>query len=634
MMVTRIIAVVVILALLINIVGCTKTVRVFKEELPQTVQEKIIEVVLTTGEVVKFDEDGGKYYGVTRDAIVGVTTNGKHRKIFLDRISEIRISQPQNISVAEVGDQKIVEAVFTNGYIVIFDENGGRYDSIPREVTGKARDGTPVKVNIDKIKELRLTRPETISLDHLITEKDQLITEVVGDNFAVTFDENGGKFERGWQGISGVTEAGKPVDLNLDDILYARVRKTDVALSLAAVVGVIVIGIGVAFVIAIALKESCPFVYSFDGEKYNFDAEPLGGAICPGLKKTDFSRLEYLKPVDGKYLLMVRNEVEETQYIDEMKLLVVDHPKNSEVMPDLMGNICMVEKPIAPLSVKDEEGKDLMKFMKSRDDITWQTHLPKDDSFRSRSLRHQLTFEFPKPPNAKTAKLLVNAGTALWGSNMIREMLQLRGNRVDNWYRGVNQWGPELAELIQFMEKEELYLLKIYVQEEDAWVQHGYIPGGGPLITEDRAIALDLSKVSGDKLEIRLNPPMGFWSIDYLGIEYDNNPIPQVTEVPLAKAEDQRGNNISVILSAMDNKYLELPKVGDWAKVNFDAPPPEKGNERTVFLKTSGYYEIHIAKDQPEQTQLIRQLLTTPGLIVEYAMDEYLKWRMAQLNSN
>jgi hypothetical protein len=191
-----------------------------------------------------------------------------------------------------------------------------------------------------------------------------------------------------------------------------------------------------------------------------------------------------------------------------------------------------------------------------------------------------------------------------------------------------------LAELIQFMEREELYLLKIYVLEGDAWVQHGYIPGGGPLITEDRVIALDLSKVSGDKLKIRLNPPMGFWSIDYLGIEYDNNPVPPVTEVPLAKAEDQLGNNISVILSAMDNKYLELPKVGDWAKVNFDAPPPEKGNERTVFLKTSGYYEIHIAKDQSEQTQLIRQLLTTPGLIVEYAMDEYLKWRMAQLNSN
>ena len=633
-MITRVTAVVLIAALLLNLVSCMKTVRVFKEELPQNISEKIIEVVLISGEVVKFDEAGGKYYSTSRDAISGVTTDGKHRMIFLDRISEIRISRPQTISPAEVGGQKITEAVFINRYLLVFDENGGLYDPTQREITGKALDGTPVKVGIDKIKEIRLNRPETLPLDHLIAEKDQSVSEVVGDNFVTVFDDKGGRFERGWQGISGVTEGGKPVDLNLDDILYVRVKKTDVALSLAAVVGVIAIGVGAAFLIALALKESCPFIYSYDGKRYNFDAEPLGGAICPGLKKTDFSRLEHLQPVNGKYTLLIRNEVDETQYLDEMKLLVVDHPRNSEVMPDLRGNMYTVENTITPLSVVDENGKDLVNFVKARDEVAWQTHLPRDDSFRGRSSRHQLDISFPKPPDAKTAKLLVNAGTALWGSNMIREMLQLRGDKVDEWYEGVNRGGPELIELLQFMEREEMYLLKLFVKAGNTWVQRGFISGGGPLITEDRVIPIDLSNVAGDKLEIRLNPPIGFWSIDYLGIEYDDNPAPPMTEVPLTKAEDQQGKNITVILEAIDDSYLRLPKVGDWAKVHFNAPPLGNGSERTIFLKTTGYYEIHIAKDQPEKTQLIHQLLSTPGLILEYAMEEYLKWRMEQLNSN
>ena len=67
--------------------------------------------------------------------------------------------------------------------------------------------------------------------------------------------------------------------------------------------------------------QSCPFVYSYDGENYIFDAEPLGGAISEGLKKTDYSRLEHLKGVEGKYHLFLRNELEETQYTDAIKLL-------------------------------------------------------------------------------------------------------------------------------------------------------------------------------------------------------------------------------------------------------------------------------------------------------------------------
>jgi hypothetical protein len=465
---------------------------------------------------------------------------------------------------------------------------------------------------------------------------EEKIVEVVyptGD--VVKFNLNGGKYIKEKGVIVGVTRAGKRVEIPTDDILYVRVSRVHAGRrGIVVTIGVAAAMSAFAFAIALATKESCPFVYSYDGEQYVFDAEPYGGAITAGLKRTDYSRLEHLKPVDGKYQLMMRNEVEETQYTDEMKLMIVDHAINVEVMPDYFGQMHPVEKPVTPNVAVDENGKDLMKFMKARDNIAWQSSLPTEDSYRGQNLRHQLTFEFPKPPEAKTAKLLVNAGTAFWGSNMIREMLQLRGNRVDAWYDAIDRGGPELIGLYQFNQREELYLLKTYVKEGESWVQHGVISGGGPLINEDRVISLDLTNVPGDTLTIRLNPPMGFWAIDFIGVEYGNTPPLGVREIPIASAEDQHGNDVSDLLSTVDNSYQALPEVGDWVKLSFDMPAQREGSKRSIFLKTSGYYEIHLPKDQPEQTELLQKLAIVPGFSVEFALDLYLKWHAQQQGSN
>ena len=87
------------------------------------------------------------------------------------------------------------------------------------------------------------------------------------------------------------------------------------------------VGAFVAFVaIALATKQSCPFIYSWNGSEYVFDAEPYGGAVTRGLERDDYSELENLRAENGLYRLMVTNEVPETQYTNLMELQVVDHP--------------------------------------------------------------------------------------------------------------------------------------------------------------------------------------------------------------------------------------------------------------------------------------------------------------------
>ena len=94
--------------------------------------------------------------------------------------------------------------------------------------------------------------------------------------------------------------------------------------------------------------------YSYDGEKFIFDAEPLGGATTRGLQRSELSKLESIKEVDGKYKIMVRNEVEETQYLDELSLYVVDHSPEYEIYPDISCNIHSVKNLEPPLFAEDE----------------------------------------------------------------------------------------------------------------------------------------------------------------------------------------------------------------------------------------------------------------------------------------
>jgi tetratricopeptide (TPR) repeat protein len=99
------------------------------------------------------------------------------------------------------------------------------------------------------------------------------------------------------------------------------------------------------------LKGSCPFLYAWNGKRYEFVTDlmwrsalgmPLGFL---GLSSQQYSfpdsTDEYLKipgdalqPVDGEYRIQITEELWETGYIDRTKLVVVDHPADVDVYID------------------------------------------------------------------------------------------------------------------------------------------------------------------------------------------------------------------------------------------------------------------------------------------------------------
>lgn len=93
------------------------------------------------------------------------------------------------------------------------------------------------------------------------------------------------------------------------------------------------------------LKGSCPFLYVYDGEKYQFVTDllwrsPLGmatpmGFIAPA-ETSDYVKIsgDLMKPKSGVYSIQVTEELWETAYVDEVKLIVVDHPDGTQIFVD------------------------------------------------------------------------------------------------------------------------------------------------------------------------------------------------------------------------------------------------------------------------------------------------------------
>jgi hypothetical protein len=415
-------------------------------------------------------------------------------------------------------------------------------------------------------------------------------------------------------------------EIDLPSIQSVQMRRSDVSL--------VAVGMGVAAVTAwLAIgaatapspppAESCPFIYSFDGERYVFDAEPYGGSICRGLERTDWCGLEHLTEKDGRYRLLISNELEETEYTDELKLIVVDHPRGVKIAPDPAGCIHTFVQPRGPLSAVQNGDKDITDLVSERDLKVWKADYEDTSSVLNKRLREELIFEFAKPRKAQKVKLLVHASADFWGSQVAKAFVALHGNGIPEWYAAVDSRGPEYQKLISWYLREELYLLQAKVETPNGWEPRGIIYGTGPFISEDKAYVLDVSDVQGEILRLKLTPPTQFWNIDYLAVDYSDDMAVDIRQLSPESAGNRTDPAVCDLLRANDDRYFVLPSGGAPAELVFPAPAGKPGLERTIVLGASGYYDIHLEASGEPQPDLLKKILAEPGSTLEYAREVY-----------
>src|SRR5204863_8625329 len=149
------------------------------------------------------------------------------------------------------------------------------------------------------------------------------------------------------------------------------------------------------------LKGSCAFLYTWDGTHFRFITDimwqsalgmPVGiigsqesgagsrGVIAyaPAGASLEYVRIpgEALQPRNGRYVIQVTEELWETAYLDQLRLVAVDHPDSVEIFvderfpPSSTANqlrLFPVTHARPPLSAVDQHGRDVLADLRDHD---------------------------------------------------------------------------------------------------------------------------------------------------------------------------------------------------------------------------------------------------------------------------
>jgi tetratricopeptide (TPR) repeat protein len=284
----------------------------------------------------------------------------------------------------------------------------------------------------------------------------------------------------------------------------------------------------------IAMKEadrrgsSCPVLFAWDGHKYRMVTDVIGAGVVghwftptrrnipnPGeWIKVDGDRLA---AVSGKLSLRFIEPMEEVNYIDQLRLVAVDHSENVEVNPDerflddppfASGRVVASQRAHPPVAGWDGEGRDALDQLTRRDHqfASGFTPLPYDGFANL----HNLTLDLGHVDTAAPLKLLMTGYVNYFSATSL----------YSAWQAGVRPISPYVEAQLP----------------DGSWQR---IPGeAGFPAGQERTIVVDLTgRLPSGTRRIRLVTNLEIYWDQVL---IDNAPEAQsrTTEIPLARATE------------------------------------------------------------------------------------------------
>jgi hypothetical protein len=181
------------------------------------------------------------------------------------------------------------------------------------------------------------------------------------------------------------------------------------------------------------LVGSCPFLYAWNGSRYEFVSDvlgttPLGLPMKEGVYvPPDHDELvrvtgDQLKAADGEYRLQFTEELREVTFLDRAQLWVIDHPADVEVHPEERftfppfppQKIHTIRHPLPIVKAVDQSGRDWTKELQQVDGVHAVPFQPVDSRFLGLVTSHVL--ELTLPDEVRTAKKvrLLMTGWLYW----------------------------------------------------------------------------------------------------------------------------------------------------------------------------------------------------------------------------
>lgn len=414
---------------------------------------------------------------------------------------------------------------------------------------------------------------------------------------------------------NNLPDYGSQITIPFSEIVSISINDKNTGRSIAnATVGTIGV-IVVIFIIILATKSSCPFIYVKNGEEFVFTGELYPGILTANQQLDDYLLLPNLNEVNNEASIKITNELKEIQYTDFVQLLEIDHPYNVKVLLDKNGNPQTFSNIIPPNNV-----------LVDNLNIDNSPALIKDDNsylfnseINSSSSTRNIEIEFNKPQNTENAKLFLTVKNSMWLDYVFGKLNQQFGTYYPQFQK--DQQAVSLEKSTKWMQEQNIPL-SVYLKTATGWELVDRINTVGPMASRDIAVPIDISKVAGNKVIIKLETGFMFWEVDYAGIDYTENKALDIKYINPYEALDGNGENVTKLLSATDQNYFVQPNIGDEVVVNFKMSEPNLDLKRTCFLKNRGYYNyIRNYEGKPDFQKL--KLFRAAGAFTDFSKFEY-----------
>ena len=172
------------------------------------------------------------------------------------------------------------------------------------------------------------------------------------------------------------------------------------------------------------LSGSCPMIFTWNGERFQFITDvlgvaPLGASSGDGqyfpVDHDEYVSIpgEALKARGGEYEIRVTEELREVSYLDQIRLLALDHPADVQVVtnekfkspPFPEFRLFGVQQRVYPAAARDQRGADVRAALAQRDRVY-------PDSFRRDQTgiaeMHHLDLDFGNAARGNQAALILN----------------------------------------------------------------------------------------------------------------------------------------------------------------------------------------------------------------------------------
>jgi hypothetical protein len=301
-------------------------------------------------------------------------------------------------------------------------------------------------------------------------------------------------------------------------------------------------------------KFSCPLIYTLGSSGYKLESETFAGAVFKGIERTSYDVLRHLKPMDGTYKIKLVNARQETEYVNELKLIVADHSPDVSVIPDFWGNIHTISKLNKALSIFDKNGNDVTRVLNKEDGQYWESNLKAVDVLKDKDLIDNVTAEFLKPKDVKTVKIILsglNTGLAYFA---LEKIFEFQGDKRIDWYNRLDSDPAERSKFVGWLMREGMLHFEIWTGKK--WDERGFMPDVGPGVEKTQITIMNIADIKDDTLKVRVSFRTGLWRLDKIAADYSVDQPVEIQEVSAISAINENSIDVSNLIANRDSAYF------------------------------------------------------------------------------